>query len=506
MTPVEAMPALGDTATCDSPLVEHDKAPISQLKLPQSELPQSRRRDLLVTALVAGVALVCYRLLAQQGLHFLDSRYLLFKVSTFATNHPWHAFALRPFVWVHEILAPLGCSAVDSCRWATALGGALLVAFSHRTAVTLALPRSQCVAVAVLVGCTPAVAYFATIIEFQAMAMAGAGAAVWTFVVLGRSNSTACALALGGITAIAAAAHSVCHLLGGLWPLLAFSNLWPRYSRRRVALLCTVAAATQAVVFGSMLMIIGGSAVSDHAAAELLTGAITHTHITSYGDRIWSEFLLPFAPMSLLLVSASLRLFGKAWPLLVSTAIGCTVCHMLLAPIGTAERGAYLLVLAIPFAVFAITTLPSRCWPLLLAVAIGLAGWLRHEQATMRPCDPTIAAGASNLERQQPRTFVSGSIDVLDAFAVHAPGLQILDVSELTSPTSPEAHVTIAMFDRLLRATAPRQIVIDEQTWVDWRTNDSVELQYLSTQHIPAKYRVEVVISGNYRGVAIACQ
>ncbi|MDO8349163.1 MAG: hypothetical protein Q7T30_02925, partial [Planctomycetota bacterium] len=96
------------------------------------------------------MAFAVFRATSQSVLHYQDSGFVLHQAHVQDARHPWHLLVLHPFVLMREWLATYGVSTWAACKATVALGGAVLVAASHRASVSLGLPRQQSIVVAVL--------------------------------------------------------------------------------------------------------------------------------------------------------------------------------------------------------------------------------------------------------------------------------------------------------------------------------------------------------------------
>ncbi|MDO8349487.1 MAG: hypothetical protein Q7T30_04595, partial [Planctomycetota bacterium] len=363
--------------------------------------------------------------------------------------------------------------------------------------------------VAVLVACTPAVGYFATIVELQALVMAVTGISVWAFVALGQRQALWRAAALGVVTAIAAAVHSSCHVLVVAWWLFAMTSLWPKTAMGRVCTLLTMATVAHAATFMALNAalapptdVVGKSAgmlASIPAAAELVRGCVHRA--------IW-EFVIPFAPSSVLLCSlVFLRGRAGCGGLLLAALVGLAMTMLLVTDATVEERGAYLLPMAIPLAVFTVQRTSPRSWVWLAVAGVLVTLVLRLDQAAARPCRADVAKGALQLEADAPRLFLSGSHLVLDSIAAHAPDLRCLQATDLhlhgsADPGQAAAFIARA-FDDLVAGIRPRTVVVDEQTFLEWQKGPWPEMRSLVTEHLPAAYRTTAVEAAGFRGYSI---
>jgi hypothetical protein len=292
----------------------------------------------------------------------------------FASAHAFYLPMAR--LWC-AMLAPLGVGSFVALGLFSAFGTAVAVAIHVLSLQRLG--RKDWILSALWVGLCPAVLFFSTVVEVHGVFLAFASLSFYLCVRLVKKPGLLLSAAFGTSMALAAAVHAS----GALLPLLYL----PWYGRRvRTARLAPI-------LIGSTVVLAGGIAWLLPAIFLPGTGSATGSVLGSIQDLvaqkhrlgpvIWTEWLWPFFPTSLVLVLA------LAWQkcridaalLLVILLPYVLVCTLLLqeAP----EIGAYILPWIFPASVFCLERIGPR-WSrvlVLLAALLGIWGVASHESA-----------------------------------------------------------------------------------------------------------------------------
>ena len=471
----------------------------------------ARGGDWAFTAMLFSLCLVGFYRLTQPCLHWFDSVMVLKACRDGVGQHHWHLLGYRPMLWMHELLGPRGFTVLQSCQALMAVGGAVTAAVGHRIALAMRLEPVAARWAAGLIATTPAISYYATIVELQAMAMATTSLALWAFIALGGATArgrvgarAAGALGVGALSALGAACHTSLHLLPLVFPWLALAGLWPQATRagllrRWTPLLLLIAAAHVATY--TLLLWVGTTADVTGGTRHLLaSGLVEQVNTASVSQRLVGELLLPFLPCNLVVLAALLRrpsIQGLALLIGVAGAFAATV--LALRTVLNDEYGAYLFCFAPTFAALAVRATPRRVWPVLLLVAVGVSGWLRWQQSSAKPTDRALAQACRSLSQQYGYTFLTADGVLIDSATLYAPKLKLYPY-QLDQPLLAVPSEVAQVFDGLAMISQPGGLVIDEPTWERWRTGRSDALRLLVTEHLPARYLIKPVEQGPFRG------
>jgi len=464
--------------------------------------------------LMAG-AFVLYRLLAQNSVHTSDTLYLLWKVRHGDVNHPWHLLVLYPPVWIHALLARFGWLPLASVRFTMALAAALGIGCLHRAALIHGAPRATAARAALCVAATPAVFYFATIIELQALCLACTGLATWAFARVGARPVAGRALLAGCSSGFAAAVHSTGQLLPLLFVTLGVAG-WSRCSSwRRGTALSLAIGASHLLTFLALgwLARDRAHAVESTSVALLQTG-LSALSVTGILSTTLHEWLLPFAPFSV----AALVIAGRngCWRQLAGLLAcvgGCLLITFLLlgGEPSAIEFGAYLLPLALPMCWLSVQgATPARFRILLTIGVIGsLSALVLHARA--RPVDAEFAADARRLATTQPMVILAGTDLELDSLGVFAPDLEVVDVRiqvGMQQSATEACRTAEALFERVQSAAAAKgcAVVVPLATWDMLRSVDGGAFRPLVDDFLPRTFRLERVAAGMFTGWAVLPQ
>jgi len=340
------------------------------------------RDSWLVFALCAAL----YLALRQHSFYKTDGLTLVH----FASAGSWwgsghHALYLPLLRLAHALLGPLGVSVYESALALSALGGACGVACAHAGFRRLGLERAQALTASALVATTPAIVFFATVVEYHGAYFALAGLAFWCMARCHERPSAARALLLGAVCQLGAQVHSSGNLLPGLllaWFVALGGDTREQLRRRlRLAALAALAHVALLPLFGALWSSLGGGA-SARSQIEFLL--VDPAGLAELPRMLLNEALLPFLPMS---VACWLAFRRKQLRLeLAALLVGLVPYAVLSLALGIGrpdfvERGAYWLPLAFLAARLCVAALPLRACHALALVALALAvlGVKRHD-------------------------------------------------------------------------------------------------------------------------------
>jgi hypothetical protein len=414
--------------------------------------------------ILAAAAFAFAVLWPQTSLHHADSQLVLRYTADGTFRHPWHLLALVPFGAMRAVLAPFDLEVRTVCRVVTALGYASTVLAAGLLARGAGLPRARVVLAAGLTATMPSVAYFGTIIELQAAQMAAAAMAMVVYAACLRAPTWPRILATAAATAIAAGVHSTNHVLVVAVPLLALAGVLPARAFGRWPTFAAVAV----LHFAAYLAKNAFWALPTERVALQMVAAVPGP-MDLGGDllhALWPELLLPFAPCLFLgWMAWRDRAQRAAVGALGVLALGGVLIAAILLTRDAVERGAYLLFLAAPAALVLARSVkgPFEAAALLL-VGIGVSVALRLDQASRRPNDPGVAAGALGLAAPRPVLFVSSDVPTLDSIHLYATSLHCLDLTGMAHGDSAVSAALTHSFDEQFGKANARTGVIDEPT------------------------------------------
>ncbi|HHI79189.1 MAG TPA: hypothetical protein ENK02_04360 [Planctomycetes bacterium] len=178
-------------------------------------------------SLVLGLLfLALYLSLRQETFYLFDGHNMALRLARFSPASILHPFPDILAQWLSRLLAPLGLRPFAILGGMSGIGMAAAVLLSHRFFLSLGLDRWRASLCALLVGGTPNVLFFATVIEvhgvFLPFAVLGLWAATWAAREGGGARFLLAALACG----FASFAHSSMHILMPFY--LLWMDAWAR--------------------------------------------------------------------------------------------------------------------------------------------------------------------------------------------------------------------------------------------------------------------------------------
>lgn len=376
--------------------------------------------------------------LGQDSFYRNDGRHILKMLMSGLLAHPNHVLYVPAVRGAHALAEGLWPSLYAAALAVSQVGTALGVGLMHRAALRLGLGRGAALAAAALVATAPAVVFFATVVELHGFFMLFVGLAALAGAHFAAAPGWRTAIPLGLATALAVGAHATGHLLPFALLPLAFGRGQRPYAGSAVALLTHAAAALAMPLClrAAGLPVQGGAAPGFLLAMMEMQGLA----VSALPMLVWRDWLVPFAPVSVL---AWFALRGaRVETLGLVVALGAYLGATLLLLGDATEHGAYVLPLAWPAAVLTVRAL--RPWALGLALLVGLGLGVRWVAGHDQP-EPSraFAAAARTLASAQPAMFFAGTFREFDAFLIHAPELKWKDMIDDAS-LPPEA-IAVAM-------------------------------------------------------------
>jgi hypothetical protein len=401
------------------------------------------KRDAADALLCGAAALLLYVALGQQTFYKIDGHLYLSYVLNGERSYPRH-FLYLPLVFVARDAGNLlGLTLYESARALSATGTALGVALLHLASRRIGLSRQQALLATALCATMPNVVFFATVVEVHGSFLPFVGLAAWCAAGLAQAPTVARAISLGAACALAFCAHSTGALLPAL--LLPLLLLYPRRPLRAGLLPGIIVAGTLAagVLASPYLARAIGVTFDLHHAGEFATDR-AHRNLVGwerYARTLWTEWLLPLAPLSALLPLTFLapRLRAAAAWLVVAGAIYLFTTLMILG--GEPEYGAYLVPFAWPLALLACRALPRWATLLIAAAQLALAVGLvtAHDDPRLTRA---YAQGARALAGDAPITLVLGDDLDLRVLLLHLPEVErvpLFELATLPPATAPAA-------------------------------------------------------------------
>lgn len=368
--------------------------------------------------LLAGALLALYCLLGQGSLYKVDGQALLWLSKDGATQHPYHTFYLYGLEQLKTVCAPLGLGLFETARLYSALSTALGMVFVHAACRQLGLGRLGCNVATLLVGTSPAVVFFATVVEVHGPFSLFAGAAWWGTALLLRRRTRWSAPLVGLCIGVAYLSHPTAALMVFMLPIFCLEAARlpgaEPFSLRRSLVFTALAGAAMAVfilVVPRLLRAGLGTQASAEAAWHMLTNYPGDELIAPLrtAEIFAEEWLLPFFPATFLALASAFTSRARLPLLLLMAGL---VPHLLVAQLmlkGYSEGGAYLLPAALPTVILAMVVLARHRWlivpAILTSAALAVVQVERHD-ASDRP--RAFAAGLAELSGEQPFLLIAG--------------------------------------------------------------------------------------------------
>ncbi len=465
------------------------------------------------------IALVVFLLLPQLTLHGMDADYFIVWLEQGELDYERHVAYLHLCSLLYQWMSGPG-AALRALLLASALGGALGLVMVHRAMrilVRSATPGS-CAApawlLAVGVGLVPSWFYFSTCAEIPGVFLLGAGLAWWAFAAWVERPVAWRAVSLGAACATAGAVHSFGHALS---PTFAVSAL--------VLGLPQVAQLTWSTRWRQVGLLVSGQLVTAVLWAWLWTGgaggqagdAVYHLEerwatleVRSGPGVFLHEWLLPYAPWSVLALLAWLLPRSRGWAsvVLVGLCVHMPISILLLGHYRIHEFGAYQVALA-PAAVLATAGLLGSLRTLGIVVLLsGLASiWSVHHNWAA-PVSSGFVEGVSRLHDARPFFLVVGRKHELDGARSAVSGLVCVHVERALGfyllPEN-EGRTLSEYWDAWLGSLSAQGLTVLLSDSAQRYLADSQlpELRSLWRDHVMIHYQVTPVQEGDFRGVFV---
>lgn len=405
---------------------------------------------------VAGLGFAAVFALRQHTFYKADGHVYLMSIVEGNVQHPHHMLYKPLIAGLHRLLAPLGASLYDAGVLASALGTGIGLGCAHLAARWLGLRRVEAWAVAALMLAVPALLFFGTVVELHGVFLGFAGPALLAAAALCRAPTAARGAWFGLGLALAYVGHASAGLLPALLLPLALSYPERNATWRRLRSLWAPVLLA-GVVFGAFLFVLPalgrvaglGVDTSSAAAYVLRDASAFAADAQRWLTTLWYEWLLPYAPLNLLALSACFvgTCKGQARWLLAALLPYYLVCVFLLP---SAEFGAYLTPFAWPLALLSVRAAPaSALW---LLGAAGLAGgiaWIaQHDRPELAR---RFAAGVHEAAGGRPPFLLLGDHDDVKAALIGVPEAETLLLLHAGAIPAWQLSAVLDRFDAILR-------------------------------------------------------
>ena len=376
------------------------------------------KQSLIAFSATFGIAFLVYAVLRQDCFYRHDGWGFFTAIDQGQPFHSAHPFYLPLTRAWCGMLAILGIGTFAAAGLFSAFGTAVGVAI-HALSLRR-LGRTDWVLGTAWVALCPAVLFFSTVVEIHGVFFAVASLSFYLTVVLVDTKSPLTAGALGCSLTVGFFVHTS----GILLPLL-YLPWYLRRARWDGRLIGTAVAAGVLALFSFayLLRSVGGrKGPPSFGSAEDVLGSLQNIAAEShrFDDVLWTEWLWPFFPVSLLIVIA---LFWKKWrfdgAVLLLTLLPYLVTCMLLLQ-ETSETGAYLLPWILPASVLALDLLrPKTAYFVVFCGALfGVRGIISHERT--REVDPEWANSVAQTCGDESSYVMIWDDGEMDSLLLHA--------------------------------------------------------------------------------------
>lgn len=401
---------------------------------PASALSIARLRDGL---LVAEATFVVSLLLAQSTSNQDGANFLVMAASgRIAESH--HLLYVPLLLAARDLCGALvGATLYEAALLLSAAGTAAGVFFVHAGLCRLRMPRAQSLLAATLVAGSPAVLFFATMVESHGACFAFAGLAFAATAELVARPVPGRSVALGLATGLAYAVHASGMMLPALLLPTAVALGRQRSVPWRLLFgLAAVAGVTHvaAILAVPLLAEQLGSGLSTSGQIDYMLVWVREyvRHPELLPGMLVSQWLLPYAPLSVAWIPALLRPGDRLLATLFGGVLSCylAVTFLLGGPVSQHQPGAYMLPLAPVMAWLAVRTFDRR-WTLgLIACGFALSVYgIRAHDVPERSA--RYVEGVRAIAGDHPALLVIGQWQEVDALFRELPGEPFLLLSEL---------------------------------------------------------------------------
>lgn len=396
-----------------------------------------------------------------------------------------------------------------SARAASAIGTAVAVWWMYRAA----LQSHPKIAIRVACACatTPAIVFFATVVEIHGVFLAFAGLCWYLMArheAIGSAARLRSAFVLGVATAVAAHVHATGQLLPLVilpWWYFARPDISYRDRIRFLAVSATGHAVT-CLLAVALFLAMGVPLpwrdqlhfVAGQVPAMQKAGAHDFSLLAMHALRDW---LLPFAPFSVSPMIALLvrRNTGAGLVLLWGAVLYIALTWVL---IDVTERGAYAVPLVWPACVLACRLLGAGwCWPAIgISATLSLAQIREHDHA---PGDPHIVSDVRAACAGATPAFLTAHLPEFEWFLRETPELVVYEFGDWLlanrGSTMPNLSSLVEVFDRHLQAG--HALCMGAPTAVGLFHLNETPAAKLVWQYLTTEYKVTEIAHGSFHGV-----
>jgi hypothetical protein len=362
---------------------------------------------------------------------------------------------------LRRMLDPLGMTVYEIASHLSCVATAFGVALAHTGFSVLGFRRRDAILAAGLVGFSPGILFFATVVEMQSLLFGIAGLSFVAAARMAVRPTPGRAALLGLATGIAYCAHAS----GILLPVPLLLMVWTRgladaETRARLpmswgALTLVVGLTHLAVVWGVPFLL---RTLSDSFSTTLgnaqghvmnFVSAGHWSNLTAVIATVWHEWLLAFLPLSVLWVRAFFVSRTKWMGLALGIALVPYLATSILMLGGFNEHGAYLLPLAWPAAWVVL-----RCCPrpvafggLIVAAVISVVTVTLHDKPER---SLAFAAGLRTVAAEEPVALLIGEYVDLEACFVRLPEVPYLWIVKVAYDERERAESLMPFLDEQL--------------------------------------------------------
>ena len=457
-----------------------------------------RQRLALDALLVALIALGITRALRQEAIYG-DGSGLLSLRAQGMLEYQGHQLYMPCIALLQRLLAPLGWSLFEIESFASSLGTSLGIGFLFLAALSFGVSRSRSWLLSACVIATPAIAFYASVIEIHGVFLAPVGLSFWIAGHLATRPTSrtnlAVAAGLGTVTAVSALVHTTGHILPVcILPLVyAVRRERAALTLRAVVLETASLAALHFAIYAAVfqwLHPVSANAPFLDRARYLLSG-LERIDLQAWPTSAWNEFGFAFLPLSILWPIAFLRpaLRVQALGFLGSWLAYQMVPFVLLGDT-TNEHGAYLVPLAFPAALLVVRS--AREWILVLTICIGAIaaiGQVRDHDRLAK--DWPSAAEVAEFTARGTRIFVVATTAEFAPVLKHEPStLPVpLDQLLLANPSDEQIVSGFVSTCEVMRRTG-REILVTDVALRSLREDPRRQLRLLKDA-VMARYGLE---------------
>ena len=455
------------------------------------------------SALVAGGSLLLYLSLAQEALHGLDVSVHVFFLTQGYLEHDYHFLYLKLVGAVWPLLREVGFTPHHALRLISALGSAGFVLGCHRAAARLGWSRSHAALVAGLCAVPAANVFFATVPEIHGLFGTFAGVVWWAWACLVRNPRVRGALVLGVASGMAASVHATGHLLLGASLLLWWALTPTRTLRSALPLALAAGLAHLLLATGLALWLQPGRfAAPFQGQLQFVRDSATDARaFASLWRVLRDEWLLAFLPLSLTCVAALLRPAARA--LAIATLVGVGVYLALAAALlnDLYERGAYLLPLALPFALCTLRAFGVRATLLVGLLALGFA--VIRVRAHDHVDTAAWVEGFVALAREEPPALICRDVPEQEQITRAVPDAPFLRLDSLLQAVQTGGRTyedLCRQFDDLVvrYRGAGRTVFVTRAAYGTMAKGGDPFLTRFLGEHLAQRYRLEEVARGGF--------